>query len=186
MTQIEGSTDFMRALDVAWAAGLFEGEGCWCVTHPSPTQTQMQVRLAMTDRDVVERFATVMGCGTVRTRDHDAHQAKGWKPLHEWYVYEAAKVREVIALLAPHMGTRRRAKAEEVLAAGAGILPYGTKRTHCRKGHTYAGDNVIVEHTMRHGEPYTARRCRECRRAQSRERMRRVNGADPARYRVTT
>jgi len=42
--------------EIAWAAGLFEGEGTLNVYRRSSGKLQVQVRLGMTDRDVVERF----------------------------------------------------------------------------------------------------------------------------------
>jgi hypothetical protein len=140
---------------VAWAAGLFEGEGCWNAYVREGGTVQMQARLGMTDRDVVERFAAVIGFGAI-------HQAQpgtgGWKPLHTWCVYEAEKVREVIALFMPYMGERRRAKAEEVLAAGANVQVANGERTHCPSGHPYEGDNLVIE--MRGTQP--VRRCKTC------------------------
>jgi hypothetical protein len=50
---------------VAWAAGLFEGEGCWNAYVRKGGKVQMQVRLEMTDKDVVERFAAIVGCGAI-------------------------------------------------------------------------------------------------------------------------
>lgn len=175
---------------VAWAAGLFEGEGCWNVyVHPGG-KTRMQARLGMTDRDVVERFAAVVGCGSVYLNDCEANQRKGWKPLHTWAVYEAEKVREVIALLLPYMGARRTAKAREVLDAGAHIRPHNYRKTHCPNGHELVGDNLILEPYTRANKAgevreFVARRCKTCRREKERERARRRLGITPDRYRVT-
>lgn len=145
----------------------------------------MQVRLGMTDKDVVERFAAIMGCGMMRTRTNGAIEANGWKPLYEWYVYESATVREVIELLSPYMGARRRAKAEEVLRAGAHIRPYGEKRTECPQGHPLSGENLITEPYVRHGESFIARRCRTCRREKDRARTRKRLDIKPENYRIT-
>ena len=172
------------ATDIAWAAGLFEGEGCWNAYGHEGGTVRMQVRLGMTDRDVVERFAAIVGVGNVSVHDTPAHRAKGWKPLYTWCVYEAEKVREVIALLLPYMGERRRAKAEEVLRLGADIRSHNSKKTHCPAGHELAGDNLIEEPIRRAGREYTARRCRTCRRFQERERKRRDLDITPDRYRI--
>lgn len=168
---------------VAWAAGLFEGEGCMNA-YANGTAVRMQVRLGMTDRDVVERFAAIVGVGNLSVHDPPAHRAKGWKPLYTWCVYEAEKVRVVIALLLPYMGERRRAKAEEVLRLGADIQSHNAKKTHCPAGHELSGDNLIEEPIQRAGRDYVARRCRTCRREQSRERARRRLVITPDRYRI--
>ena len=46
--------------ELAWAAGLFEGEG-----SISASSGRLDVRVKMTDEPVVRRFAEVMDCGTV-------------------------------------------------------------------------------------------------------------------------
>lgn len=166
--------DQRTALDVAWAAGLFEGEGCWNAYVRDSGKIQMQARVGMTDRDVVERFAEIVGCGSVNVGKPGTGSIK---PVYTWCVYEAEKVREVIALFLPFMGERRRAKALSVLDAGADVRSHNAKKTHCPQGHPLEGDNLIEEPIVRAGRQYTARRCRTCRRKQSRERMRRVNAA---------
>jgi hypothetical protein len=95
---------------VAWAAGLFEGEGCWNAYRRESGKIQMQARLGMTDRDVVERFAQIVGYGSI-------HVAK---PLHTWCVYEAEKVREVIALFLPLHGRPPPRKGRRSLGCRSG------------------------------------------------------------------
>jgi hypothetical protein len=169
---------------IAWAAGLFEGEGCWNAYVRKSGKVQMQARLAMTDRDVVERFAAIIGFGSVYERSHQKHEE--WKPLFDWSIYEAEKVRELVALFLPYMGERRRAKALEVLTLGADVKSHNAKKTHCPKGHALAGENLVLEPIKRNGREYFARRCLTCRRAQDRERTRKRLGITPDRYRVTT
>ncbi len=169
-------------LEVAWAAGLFEGEGCVGI-YPRPSgKVQIQIRLGMTDQDVVERFASIMGCGSIRKGQPGTG---GEKPIYEWCVYEAERVREIVELLRPHLGIRRLAKAEEVLRLGADIQSHNAKKTHCPAGHELVGDNLILEPIRRSGDrQYFARRCRECRTIQTRERMRRVKNISPDRFRT--
>lgn len=169
------------AMDIAWAAGLFEGEGCMSTGPRKPGGRGVQVRLGMTDRDVVERFARVMDVGNIHRRE----DARGWKPVHTWVLYEAAEVIRVIEMLMPYFGERRGAKALEVIAVAREIHAHNSKKTHCPKGHALEGENLIVEPIQRAGKQYAARRCRECRRRQSRERARTRIGIDPTRFRIT-
>lgn len=181
MTHEQTST-LSRDAEIAWAAGLFEGEGCFSHRLQRNGNAQVRVALAMTDRDAVERFAAFVGVGEVHGPKANPKQP-GWRPVWEWYVQDSARVRAVIALLLPWLCERRRAKALEVDAIAAGILPQGEARTHCRRGHPYSGDNVTVEPNPKTGG--TARRCRTCRRDQSRERARKRLGIRPENYRVT-
>jgi hypothetical protein len=59
-----------------------------------------------------------------------------------------------------------------------------SERANCPRGHPYSGGNLVEELRMRAGRSFVARRCRQCRRAQTRERMRRRLGITPDRFRV--
>jgi hypothetical protein len=173
----------VRKEDIAWAAGLFEGEGCWNAWSPPSRRANgrrrpmPQMKLGMTDADVVGRFAEIVDCGNLR-RPRSCGPAH-WKPIIEWSLYRRADIFRLIGLFWPYLGERRKAKAQEILDLGEAV-PYG-KRTHCPQGHLYEGDNLETEQIKRHlatGEvkTYTARRCRTCRRKQARERKRREKG----------
>lgn len=92
---------------LAWAAGLFEGEGCVGFYGGK----QPVASISSTDRDVVERFRDIFGFGTIRTKPRQAP----WKDCHDWRVTNFEHVQVVIAALWPWLLTRRQAKAEEVL-----------------------------------------------------------------------
>lgn len=104
--------------DIAWAAGLFEGEGCFwssrCGKAPH-YYIYPRVSLNSTDRDVLERFARVVGVGTVATSPRlkkQAHHKAQWS----WVVSRKDDVRKVYELLKPWLGSRRRAQAESALS----------------------------------------------------------------------
>jgi len=164
--------------EIAWAAGLFEGEGCLnSYARKGKGSRGVQVRLAMTDRDAVDRFAAIVGVGSV----HGPRIKKaGQKPIFEWYVQDATEVQQVIELLLPWLCARRSERAREVLAATAGIQPRNGERTHCPQGHPYEGENLRIE-VRKTG---VARICRECSNRRARERARRRLGVTPDRYRV--
>jgi hypothetical protein len=170
----DGSTEREQ---LAWAAGLFEGEGCFG-TYRRKAQRIVLASLAMTDGDVVRRFVAIVGVGEV----HGPRQRReGEQPLYEWAVKAAPDVLKVIELLSPWLGVRRAAKALEVAAVAATIGPHNGLRTHCRRGHLYEGENLVME-TRKDGGP--ARRCKACRNEQGRERARKRLGIPPERWRV--
>lgn len=96
--------------EVLWAAGLFEGEGCLTISGGYP-----RIKLNMTDEDVVRRFHNVICVGQVR--EDRAQEKHGYKRQWEWYTASRAGVAEVIRLLWPHMGLRRRERAYDLLVA---------------------------------------------------------------------
>ena len=97
-----------REKDIAWAAGLFEGEGTLYVTAQTGTPC---AALKMTDEDVVRRFASIIGEGRVSK----AIPGFPRKPIWLWRLGTKAKVSALIELLYPYLGERRRAKADEIL-----------------------------------------------------------------------
>lgn len=103
-------------LEVAWAAGLFEGEGTITVSHQKGRAgfAQPRLKLSMTDEDVVRRFAAIVGCGSVREARFDLIQ-EHWKKQWCWYVGNRHEVFATLSLLLDWLGTRRRDRAEEVM-----------------------------------------------------------------------
>lgn len=178
MTEITYSAEATEREQLAWAAGLFEGEGCFNTFHRPKGTWSVQARLAMTDGDVVHRFAAIIGAGQV----HGPRQRRpNEQPLYEWYVQAAPDVLTVIRLLSPWLGIRRSAKAAEIAEIAATIGPHHGLRTHCRRGHPYEGENLVLEPRTDGG---TARRCKACRNEQERNRARRRLGIPPERWRV--
>lgn len=96
------------AADVAWAAGIFEGEGC--LTKRGRTSGEAQV--GMTDKDIVERFGAIIGVGRlhVERRNNPRHST-----VYRWTLTNQADVAKLICLFWPWMGERRRAAAMEML-----------------------------------------------------------------------
>jgi hypothetical protein len=91
---------------VAWAAGIFEGEGC---------VTEMGGRFALvvknTDEWVVRRFHAILGLGQVygpyRNSEKDGHRRK---PFWSWMAYEDDAF-DAMQLLATWLSKRRLGRA---------------------------------------------------------------------------
>lgn len=93
---------------IAWAAGLFEGEGTIIIrTRP---EDQIDVQLGMTDKDVVDRFCEIVGVGKV----HGPYQYGTRKPFWKFVAY-GAEAMVVIHTLRDYFGVRRGAKADEAV-----------------------------------------------------------------------
>lgn len=98
-----------EALDWAWFAGIFEGEGC-IVTRMRGIHATMRVKMA--DRDVIERIATIVAGGNLR---HDPSGNPRHRDLWIWELSRRANVIETMKRIYPMMGQRRRARIDEVL-----------------------------------------------------------------------
>lgn len=100
--------------EIAWAAGLFEGEGCFTVSLSQGKYASPRVKLRSTDEDVVRRFHSIMGLGAVREEPYFSRKS-GYKTQWEWYARSSEVIR-AIDLLLPWMGERRTQRAKEVRA----------------------------------------------------------------------
>jgi hypothetical protein len=111
----------MEKTDIAWAAGLFEGEGTWIVRPPRGrgTKTTTVVMLQMCDRDVVERFASIMECGKVTQGDRRWEQNPKHRPIWRWTTAKRTDCLRVAEMLMPYLGERRRAKALEIIESAS-------------------------------------------------------------------
>jgi hypothetical protein len=151
---------------LAWAAGLFEGEGSFVANRlpvgPSAT-------LSMADEDIVRRFAQVIGGGSVYCCPP---RRPGWKPLFKWAISGHHRVQAVVAMLWPWLSPRRRAQAKKALLAARQSRGHQKWRKECIHGHPFTPENTYVD-------PRGARRCRTCKREWMQEhyRRRRERGA---------
>lgn len=108
----------MTELQLAWAAGLFDGEGCISITMFKPRgasgeitpRYRMWAALAMCDAPTVKRFSEIVDGGA---RVYVRRQ-KTWKHPHwEWRACDVLAER-VIATLLPYLQTKR-AQAEAAM-----------------------------------------------------------------------
>jgi hypothetical protein len=97
----------MKDIDVAWLAGLLEGEGCFTF-NSSPF-----IALQMTDLDVMEKATKLMGCKLRPSKLKENRKQVYRTSLH------AAKALELMRLILPFMGLRRSEKIREVMALAA-------------------------------------------------------------------
>ena len=138
--------------DIAWMAGLLEGEGHF-------SMSQISVRIQMTDLDVIERFAGLMGITHISayTPRHD-----GYKTQYSVVVC-GKKAAGLMMTILPLMGARRSERIRRCLLDWLARPKPARERTHCKAGH----ELVVVS-----GQ----RGCRVCRNQQEREQrqMRRV------------
>ena len=108
--------------DIAWAAGIFEGEGWIGYYHqkgrirkdgtPSSPKGYKYPRLgiSLTDLDVLQSFQSIIG-GKIKGPYKNKN---GKKPYWSWSLCSEDKVFGVCFLLYPYMGFRRKQKMIEI------------------------------------------------------------------------
>lgn len=91
--------------DLVWLAGLLEGEGCF----DAHRGRYPRIRLAMVDRDVVGRAATLMG-SSIRV----VYRTDGRRPTFHTEI-SGERAAQIMETLLPYMGARRSARIAEIL-----------------------------------------------------------------------
>lgn len=162
----------MRSVDAAWAAGLFEGEGTISIyAANSSGGTRIEVRVSMTDEDVVDRLAALMNVGTTYSR---SGAKEGHKHLYTWRVGAARDVEIALKVFLPYLGERRTKRAREALLVAKKVA---VKKTHCLRGHPLSGSNLYIV------KDKGWRRCKECQRTMHREYARKEYSKNPEKFR---
>lgn len=139
--------------NLGWLAGLLEGEGCFSLTGTS--RTTPTITLVMTDQDVMERAADVMGAPSI------------WMPKlrprrKQTYRFALSGSRAVgwMMTLYPFLGSRRKARLRECLDVWRRVPVKRSLRSHCPAGHPLSGQNLFVNNRNQRG-------CRTCHREQT-------------------
>lgn len=113
-TEWTGGFASLNREDLAWAGGLFEGEGCIAQARRGG-RCYPHIQLRMTDLDVVRRFADVVKVGRVSAQPEKKAEAHH-KPSWVWQADGIEAAQAVVAMLWPWLGARRRAVAASVLS----------------------------------------------------------------------
>lgn len=113
----------MDEISAAYCAALFEGEGTISIRG-----NRVDIRLGMTDPDVVEKFRDLIGGGIIYTQ-----RSASFKPHHKtkytWVLAPRPDVERVLRALLPWFGARRSARAHEALR----VIESFYRTCHCGK-----------------------------------------------------
>lgn len=101
----------MNEQDVAWAAGVFEGEGSLYLRNVSSGK-YATAEVKMTDEDIVRRFAAIVGVGNVYFKPE---RRLNWKNCWAWTVNGKAGVSKVGEMFRPWLGVRRLDTLERIM-----------------------------------------------------------------------
>lgn len=104
----------MSAAEIAWVAGIIEGEGSFAQSRP-------RIAVSMTDRDIIERLHRVTGIGHV-IYDRPG-QMSHHKPHSIWYVQRGEHALHLVSLIRPWLGIRRKSAALRMLSNCGLALP---------------------------------------------------------------
>lgn len=102
----------MTDLELAWLAGLLEGEGCFSYRKDRNIPT---VEVKMCDLNVINRVAMLIG----RKVTPIPPARDGYQPQYRARI-QGEPARELMRELLPHMGQRRTARIKELLDTAVG------------------------------------------------------------------
>lgn len=139
-----------RVAQLAWCAGLFDGEGC--ITNSRHVRPQLAMQ--MCDEDTVRRFHETIGVGHV---NGPYHPKGGRNPTWSWVAAKQEDVGAVLMTLYPLLCDRRQERARRALVDWRRPKRTKQKRTHCLKGHALTTENTYVA-----PGPRANRTCRTC------------------------
>lgn len=99
--------------DIAWLAGLYEGEGSLIFKFDKRNGTEAwEITLHSTDEDVIRKAHAIAGVGHVTLVDKKRERPE-WADQWRWRVSRRDDIRSVLERIEPYLCSRRRAKAQE-------------------------------------------------------------------------
>lgn len=121
--------DLSNKLELAWAAGLLEGEGYFGAYQAGESDGWLRVKLViecgMTDEDVIDRLHRFFP-----TANKELHHSNDptRKTMFRIRLNRKADVLQAIETLYPLMGVRRQARIREMIEAGKRMHGRGHKQ----------------------------------------------------------
>ena len=95
----------LNATEVAWAAGLLEGDGHFGTMNDGRS---LRVKLNLTDYDVTRRFADTFGASVNGPYDHEHKDGHVRKPYWRTDIVKRDLAMTIMGAVWPHPGKRRR------------------------------------------------------------------------------
>lgn len=112
----------VNGVAMAWAAGLFEGEGCFSPTTNNGRKYP-RAQVAVADEDVMCRFAGLFDFGFLRLERRQSPALDLWR----WSVYQRDDVETFYDAVAPYLCGRRTARYAQMLAESSPRRWSGTR-----------------------------------------------------------
>ncbi len=107
----------MKEIELAWAAGFFDGEGCVSTVHRGnkggkQTLVSGNCAVVQTNPEELNRFRRAVGCGRVT----GPYKTK-WQDRYQWTAHSQQDIAKVFDLLGNYLCSRKRAQFKSTLAA---------------------------------------------------------------------
>jgi hypothetical protein len=112
-----------KTSDIAWAVGLYEGEGTACLNN----KQNVQVAIGMVDREPIERFHQIVGYGRIEIQ-YQGHSYR--RVQYRWVTTKSDEVIQVLDMLidSGYLSSRRLEQAQKVLERAKEVKPHRNKK----------------------------------------------------------
>lgn len=118
----------MTSEEIAWVAGVLEGEGSFFVSWKTSTggvrYPSFRVQCNMCDQDIILRLYRICGIGNMR--GPLPTQKPHHKPAFSWIVNKRAEIKDLVERILPLMGIRRSEQINTVLRT---MIDYPPQKT---------------------------------------------------------
>lgn len=139
--------------ELAWAAGLFDGDGSTCFERHGTRAEYRRADMSVTQTsrigvpEVLTRFHRIVSVGHINGPYGGSER---WEPVCRWKAHRLADIEIVTRAIWPWLGGVKRVQAATVIAevASQPVLPRGnpawgdSHKTHCVHGHEYASARI--------------------------------------------
>ena len=153
---------------LAWAAGLFAGDGCLALEKRNlrlGTRYSLRMSVGQSGQsrpEVLLKFHDLMGVGRIT----GPKEVPGKEPQYSWYVCARPVIARCMSLIWPWLGVDKRNQYLNGLARIEALPPphrigrLGWRKQRCIRGHDYS--YVYEWDGVRNGRRYHGRNCLQC------------------------
>jgi hypothetical protein len=176
---------------LAWAAGLFDGEGWTGLFEYRSRRGYFSNEMALTQvgsdeaPEVLDRFLRVIRLGRI----YGPYRSPGHLPVYRWRTFGRVNVREAFDTIREYLGATKRSQGDvalQTVSAQPGLLrgnpAWGAYKTHCLNGHEYAAARIRPYRPRRPEgvQRRASKQCLVCSREQARARRAAKKSVAPA------
>ena len=100
--------NYLEIPDVAYTAGLFDGEGCISISVNRMGMLGTQIYLVNTNKEILEWLRDTTGIGSVTIHHSYSIKYPNQKISYSWHVYSQDKIRDFLEIIQPFLKIKAR------------------------------------------------------------------------------
>lgn len=132
-----------KSTEIAWAAGFFEGEGCFYAHQYRPRKSsgikmfRTMATVTQKDREPLDMFRRIVGFGNIYFTSKGRVTSGGvHSPIYTWKSANATETKRLFSLLESWLSLRRRQTAQRLFALEQNQV-WRPLKSQCLRGHVY-------------------------------------------------